>query len=130
MLDLIAAILLLAGSFFCFSAAVGIVRFPDVMTRLHAVTKPQVFGLILISAAVALSLRSWPVTALLLLVIIFQIVTAPASAHMVSRTAYRTGLWNTKEAVIDQLADDLAEAGFQRPDSSPHSDEGKAPEDH
>lgn len=112
MMDLLAAILVLLGAFFCFSAALGIVRFPDVMGRLHAATKPQVFGLIIILLGVALALNTWQVWTVAMLVAAFQIVTAPVSAHMVSRTAYRLGLWDAEDALVDELADDLEEAGF------------------
>ena len=52
-----AAVLL--GAFLCFAAAVGLVRFPDVLSRMHAATKPQTLGLILFAVGVELSLRSW-----------------------------------------------------------------------
>lgn len=116
--NLIAAVLMLLGAVFCLSAAVGIVRFPDVITRLHAATKPQVFGLLLILTAVVLSLRTWQSLGICALVALFQIVTAPVSAHMVSRTAYRTGLWDPGAAVVDELGDDLAKAGFTHQDES------------
>lgn len=114
-INLVSAVLVLLGAFFCLSAAVGIVRFPDVITRLHAATKPQVFGLILILTGVALRLWDWKVTLLAVLIIAFQILTAPVSAHMVSRTAYRLGLWDSDHALVDELADDLEEAGFTHP---------------
>lgn len=110
--ELIASTLVLFGAFFCLSAAVGVVRFPDVMTRLHAVTKPQVFGLILILAGTALMVWQWKVTLLVMLVAVLQMVTAPVSAHMVSRTAYRLGLWNSDQALADDLAEDLEDAGY------------------
>ena len=111
-LDVAGALLLCAGAFFCLSAAVGIVRFPDVMTRLHAATKPQVFGLLLVLAGVILTLRTWQTAALALLVMGLQVVTAPVAGHMVARTAFRTGQWDADEAVVDDLGRDLADAGF------------------
>ena len=47
-MDVLGALFLALGAFFCLAAAVGVVRFPDVMTRMHAATKPSVFGLILV----------------------------------------------------------------------------------
>ena len=58
-LDVAGALLLVGGAFFCFAAALGVVRFPDVLTRMHAATKPQVFGLLLVLSGVLLTLRSW-----------------------------------------------------------------------
>ena len=99
-LDVLGAALLLVGSLFCLAAALGIVRFPDVLTRLHAATKPQVFGLLLILTGVALTLRTWHVLLLALLTMGLQILTAPVSSHMLARTAYRTDQWDDETATI------------------------------
>ncbi|MFP5417383.1 MAG: monovalent cation/H(+) antiporter subunit G [Actinomycetes bacterium] len=111
-LDVAGAALLFVGSVFCLAAALGIVRFPDVLTRLHAATKPQVFGLMLILTGVALTLRTWHVVLLAALTIALQILTAPVSSHMLARTAYRTDQWDDENATIDELGDDLQAAGF------------------
>ena len=50
-------VLILIGALLCLTAAIGLLRFRDVPTRLHAATKPQVLGLLLICLAIALSLR-------------------------------------------------------------------------
>ena len=112
-LDLLGAVFLLAGTIFCLAAAVGVVRFPDVLTHLHAATKPQVFGLMLVLTGVALTLRTWHVVILALFTIGLQILTAPVSGHMIARTAYRTDQWDDQHASIDELADDLEAAGFR-----------------
>jgi multicomponent Na+:H+ antiporter subunit G len=104
-LDWIALILILAGALLCLTAAIGLLRFRDVPTRLHAATKPQVLGLILICLAIALSLRSWPVVAFLVPVVLIQLATAPLSAHMVGRQAYRNGTFDEAGLVVDELAD-------------------------
>lgn len=114
-LDLLGALLLVAGAFFCLAAALGVARFPDVMTRLHAATKPQVFGLVLVLSGVMLTLRTPQVVGLSLLTIALQIITAPVAGHMLARTAYRTGQWDFDDAVVDDLGRDLAEAGFAHP---------------
>ena len=74
-----------------FVAAIGVLRFPDLLTRMHAATKPQVLGLILISTGLALELRDARVAALLALVVVAQMVTAPVAGHMVGRASYRAG---------------------------------------
>ena len=112
-LDLLGALLVFAGSIFCLAAAVGIVRFPEVLTRLHAATKPQVFGLLLILSGVALTLRTWHVVLLAVFTVGLQILTAPVAGHMMARTAYRTDQWDDQHASIDELADDLEAAGFR-----------------
>mgnify|MGYP001571823731 CR=1 FL=1 len=112
-LDIVGAALLLVGAMFCLAAAVGILRFPDVLTRLHAATKPQVFGLLLILTGVAFTLRTWHVVIWVTLVIGLQILTSPVAGHMLARTAYRTDQWDDEHATVDELGDDLAAAGFR-----------------
>ncbi len=112
-LDTIGALFLLLGAMLCFAASVGLVRFPDVLTRMHAATKPQTLGLLFVVAGVALSLQNVQALGILLLVAILQLLTAPVAAHMVSRTAYRTGQVREDLLTQDDLADDLAAAGFK-----------------
>ena len=104
--DVLSAVCLLAGAFLSFAAGVGVLRFPDLLARMHAATKPQVLGLILICLAIALSLRSWPVVAFLVPVVMMQLATAPLSAHMVGRQAYRNGTIDEASLVVDELAAD------------------------
>jgi len=102
-LDIAALVLVLIGGLLCVTAAIGLLRFHDVPTRLHAATKPQVLGLILICLAIALSLRSWPVVAFLVPVVTVQLATAPLSAHMVGRQAYRNGTIDERSLYVDEL---------------------------
>ena len=103
-IDAIALILVLFGAALCLTAAIGVLRFRDVPTRLHAATKPQVLGLLVICIAIALSLRSWPVVAFLVPVVLIQLATAPLSAHMVGRAAYRNGTLDRPSLYVDELA--------------------------
>ena len=104
-LDLVAVILILIGALLCLTAAVGLLRFRDVPTRLHAATKPQVLGFLLICIAIALSARSVAVTAMLAAIVIIQFATAPLSAHMVGRQAYRNGTIDEDSLLVDELKD-------------------------
>lgn len=104
-LDTAALVLVLIGGLLCITAAIGLIRFHDVPTRLHAATKPQVLGLLLICAAIALSLRSWPVVAFLVPIVMIQLATAPLSAHMVGRQAYRNGTIDERSLHVDELAE-------------------------
>jgi len=116
-LDAIAAVLVLIGALLCLTAAIGVVRFKDVPTRLHAATKPQVLGVMIICVAIALALRSWPVTAFLVSVVLVQLATAPLSAHMVGRQAYRNGRIARDDMIVDELAD--AGRGLDGPSDTP-----------
>ncbi len=105
-LDYAGALALLAGALFCFAAALGLVRFPDVLTRMHAATKPSVFGLILLLTGVTLILRDPKVFTMLSLAVLMQVLTAPVSGHLISRSAHRSGQWDAEHAAVDELADD------------------------
>lgn len=106
--DTTVLILILLGALLCLSASVGLLRFHDVPSRLHAATKPQVLGLLLICLAVALSQRSVGGILLGLVlvapVVLMQFATAPLSAHMVGRQAYRNGTTDERSLVVDELA--------------------------
>ncbi|MGB4776808.1 monovalent cation/H(+) antiporter subunit G [Microbacterium sp.] len=104
-LDLVALVLVLIGALLCVTAAIGLLRFHDVPTRLHAATKPQVLGLVLICIAIALAMRSWSVVAFLVPIVVIQFATAPLSAHMVGRQAYRNGTIDERSLYVDELAE-------------------------
>ena len=101
--DVVAVVLMLIGSFLCLTAGLGLVRFPDVLSRMHAGTKPQVLGVLLIMIAGALRLQGWSATWMLLLVAAFQLLTAPVSAHMISRVAYRRRHVRRDLLLVDEL---------------------------
>lgn len=105
-LDVVAAVLLLAGVALTLLAGIGILRFPDVLTRMHAQTKPAVLGLLLVLGGVALAARSPGLAATLVLVAAFQVLTAPVGAHMIGRVAYRAGHADTGGLTRDDLGDD------------------------
>jgi multicomponent Na+:H+ antiporter subunit G len=89
-IDTVTAVFLVVGALMSLAAAVGLLRFPDLLSRMHAATKPQVLGLFLLLAAIGLQLRTWWVWPVLLVAWIFQLLTVPVSAHMVGRAGYRT----------------------------------------
>ncbi len=107
--DVAVLVLILLGAILCLSAAVGLLRFRDVPSRLHAATKPQVLGLVLICLAIALSMRTvggiLVGLALVAPVVLMQFATAPLSAHIVGRQAYRNGTTDERSLVVDELAD-------------------------
>ena len=84
---------------------------PDVLTRMHAATKPSVFGLLLVLLGVTLILRDPKVATMLTLAVLMQVLTAPVSGHLISRSAHRSGQWDAEHAVVDHLAEDEADGG-------------------
>ena len=121
-LDLLAAVCLLLGAFLSVAAGVGLLRFPDALSRMHAATKPQILGLMFVVAAIALSARSWSTLLALAPVLLFQMLTAPISAHMVGRAAYRTGNFDSDTLVVDELESVIDRASRE---DQPGSDSGE-----
>ena len=88
-LDIVTAVLVLAGSTLALTAAIGVVRFPDTLTRMHAATKPQVLGLLLVLAGAAIRLRGNIDVGMVTLTGLFTLITAPVVANRVGQLAYR-----------------------------------------
>lgn len=109
-LDVLAGVLMLGGAVLALGAGVGLVRFPDLLARMHTAAKPQVLGLLLMLVALALRLRDGSAVWMLVLVALLQLVTAPVAAHMVARAGYRTGKVDSERLVVDELTRDLAMA--------------------
>lgn len=102
--NVISAVALLAGTSLTLIAAIGVLRFPDVLTRMHASTKPQTLGILLILLALGFRLRDPHLIGMLLAVAMFQLLTAPVAAQMVGRAAYRRRYFSDESMVKDELA--------------------------
>lgn len=109
--DVVGSVLLLAGCALSLIAAIGMVRLPDLLTRMHAATKPQVLGLVLVIAGLALRLREPEALGMLVLVVLFQMATAPVAAHMVGRAAFRGDQVDRERLVVDELSEGVRDLG-------------------
>lgn len=109
--DVAAAACLVLGACLTLIAAIGILRFPDVLTRMHSATKPQVLGLLVVLLGLALRLRDTRSIGLLLLVALFQLVTSPIASHMVGRASFRAGQVDRERLVVDELSEVLPGPG-------------------
>ncbi|MCL2091103.1 MAG: monovalent cation/H(+) antiporter subunit G [Micrococcales bacterium] len=105
-----AAVCFLGGSFLAFAAGVGALRFRDLSARMHAATKPQTLGLVLVLVGLALRLRTGGAVWALLLVGVFAMLTAPVAAHLVGRAGHRTGRMSAERLVVDELTRDADQA--------------------
>jgi multicomponent Na+:H+ antiporter subunit G len=114
-LDICSTVLLLTGACFSLLGAIGLLRFTDPPSRLHASAKPQSLGLLLILLGVALQVPLRYAFALLL-VAVLQMVTAPVMSQMVARTAYLTGRVNRDTLVTDELGAAVAERARSQDD--------------
>lgn len=112
MIEWIVGIFLAIGVIFNLLASIGILRFPDVYTRIHAATKCTTFGTIfIVLATISYALYSWKlehnpawITIAIhsALVLIFLVLTNPVGAHAIGRAARKSGI-RPYGAVIDEL---------------------------
>jgi multicomponent Na+:H+ antiporter subunit G len=90
--DLVTGALILVGLFFFLAGTVGILRFPDVYSRLHALTKADNVGLGLIAAGLAVQAPGWGTRLQLLLIWLLAIAAAAAVCHLLARTSLEDGV--------------------------------------
>ena len=90
--DTIVSVLIVGGGAFAAIAGLGLIKFPDVLMRMHASTKAGTLGVGLIVAGVALHFNDALVIAKALLIIAFLLLTAPVAAHLIGRASYRSGV--------------------------------------
>ncbi|QRM54692.1 monovalent cation/H(+) antiporter subunit G [Sinorhizobium sp. BG8] len=103
-LALVTAAMLIGGGIFTLLAAIGIVRLPDVYTRMHAASKAGTVGsgLMLIAAGVhSLDLATMTRA---IAGFVFFILTAPVAAHLVAKAAHQAGYRLSRHAVLDEMA--------------------------
>lgn len=115
--EIIIAFLLLSGGFFVLVAAIGVVRLPDLMMRMHASTKAGTLGAGLVLAATAFAFDDISVLTRALAAILFLLLTAPVAAHLIGRAAYYNGM----ELWSGTIADELDKNGDGGPEALPES---------
>lgn len=88
-IDLIWLLLVVTGAFFFTAGTLGLIRFPDVRSRLHALTKADNLGLGLIFLGVAIPLGDWSVAGVLLLAWVLALGSASVSAQALAGVELR-----------------------------------------
>lgn len=85
-------LLILSGMPFFLAGTVGLLRFPDVYTRLHALTKADNLGLGLVVLGLVLRVDSWAMACKLILVWVLVMLGSATACHLVARTALKRGI--------------------------------------
>ena len=105
--EIIGSVLVAIGLIFDFLGCLGLIRFPDVYSRLQASAKCVtlgtcgiLFGLFVIKGFTATGIKA-------LLCLTFIILTAPVSAHALARGAYKSGVKPCDQTVVDQYSESL-----------------------
>lgn len=101
--DIIVGIFAFLGSLFVLFAAIGMVRMPDTYLRISVTTKAATLGIGMLLIAAAIHSNEIALTAKVFVIILFILLTAPVSAHLIGRTSYLTGVKLWKDSVLDDL---------------------------
>ena len=100
MINILISVFLLLGGFFALIAGIGVLRLPDVLTRMHASTKAGILGSSLILIGGAIYLQEVEITVRVIAIILFLMLTSPIGAHMIGRASVRD-LQSKKDIVKD-----------------------------
>ncbi len=92
MINNLTILLLVMGGFFFLAGTIGLLRFPDVFTRLHALTKADNLGLGLIVAALSIQAESWTVVGKLVLIWLLVLFASSTTCHLIARAALQNNL--------------------------------------
>lgn len=106
MIEMLAYALMTLGVFCSLVGGVGLIRFPDVYTRLHANTVLVVGGVMVLLLATAIFAHTWSFSVKAILIAVFLFITNPVGAHAIARAAHRSGVPLWKESVSDALREE------------------------
>ena len=97
--DWVSTLLFVCGAAFFLAGTVGLLRFPDVYTRLHALTKVDNLGLGFVVLGLMLQADSWSVVLKLMLVWALALAASATICYLIAESAMRTGvrMWRVKE---------------------------------
>lgn len=104
MTGILASVLVVLGASLVLVASVGVLRLPDLYTRMHASTKPATLGVGLIVAALAIYSGELGIAVRALLILLFFLLTAPVAAHRLGHAAYWAGVARWSGTVRDDLS--------------------------
>lgn len=99
----IVAAIIVIGAFFSLAAAIGLLRLPDVYSRMHAASKAGTLGSGLMLIALAIYSDDLATTTRAVAGVIFFLLTAPISAHLLAKAAYAVGYRLSDQSVIDEM---------------------------
>ena len=102
-LQIIGALITLLGSVFLLLGSIGLVRMPDVFTRIQTGTKASTLGALL--SLLGIGIICFDVAGKIFLLIVFILITNPVSSHMLARAAHYIGVKKADVTVVDELED-------------------------
>jgi len=104
MKPLLIIILAGGGSLFVLLAAIGLLRMPDLFTRMHPSSKAATLGTVLILIGIAFYFENGAIAVRALLICLFLFLTAPVASHIIARAGFLSGVPLAEETAIDELS--------------------------
>lgn len=87
-MSVVAGLFIVVGAIFTMIGGIGVVRFEDLMSRMHAAAKAPTLGLILVAIGGAIEIGTGAAIATLVLVVVLQLLTSPVGTHVLGRASY------------------------------------------
>lgn len=112
MIDTIGGVFLVLGGCFTLIAGIGVNRFRDPYSRMHAAAKSPTLGLILVAVGAGLRIRTAVAIGTLVLVVVLQLLTTPVATHVASRAVHLRS--RVRQDGVDELAADESAAEAAR----------------
>lgn len=102
---MIGAVIGLGGAVLTLLSAIGVVRFPDALARMHALTKASTIGLLLVAIGAAFELPTANDVTSAILAALLQLLTLPVAAFLIARSTYVARGIPSRVDTIDELAE-------------------------
>jgi multicomponent Na+:H+ antiporter subunit G len=103
LLDYLAGILVVIGAIFTLVASIGLLRLPDLYTRMHAASKAGTLGSCVVLIALAVQAQDLSIATRALAGVVFFLLTAPISAHLLAKAAHAAGYRLWENSVRDDI---------------------------
>lgn len=103
LLTYIIAALIIIGAFFSLTASIGLIRLPDIYSRMHAASKAGTLGSGVMLIALAIHSDDLGITTRAIAGVVFFLLTAPISSHLLAKAAYAVGYRLSDISVIDEM---------------------------
>ena len=104
-IEILISFFIILGTFFIATSSFGLIRLPDLYSRIHAAAKGVTMGVacVMVGAIVYFVAHGYGFSGKNLLAVIFIVCTVPAASHMIARAAYHTGVYMWEETICDEL---------------------------
>jgi multicomponent Na+:H+ antiporter subunit G len=87
-MGIVASIFMITGATLTMIGGIGVIRFRDLMSRVHAAAKAPTLGLMLVAVGAAIEIGTFDAAVALVLVVVLQLLTSPVATHVLARASY------------------------------------------